>query len=351
VSVLAEALSVIIKRSTLEAKYPGGIEGYRRACPNGTFCADENLTRVGFMVPADVQGWLDHLENAGLVFIVAGMAIEIVVVDQFKGATAPCLWLKGGRSSMGYSAVWLAGTEPGELAHPPGWTPSRSASLTFVSNEDVTDRVLHMTSADGIDVLLDLKSGKEVYVGRVLDIPAAPSITPIVAQATVAPRSVDPRKRLKRIVLLETGAAAAALVAGRILSSEPLWFISIIILWAAYFRHALVLWRSDSESYPRFLNIWPALFSRVRGRKDPSTTPFFPDAALEIVFAPLLGSSVWFVWQWAGWKCGGDVDRYTEIPVSQPWYAGIIQLFVIGYYWWSVRERFRLLRQRGVVHQ
>ena len=345
-SVLVEALSVIVRCTTLEAKYPGGVEGYRRASPNRTFCADENLTRIGFMVPADAQRWIDHLVTVGLSFAVEGMAGEIVLIDQLTGPTKPCRWLKGGKNPRGFSAVWLAGTEPGELAHPPGWTPNQSASFTRVPTNAVADRVLHMTSVSGVDVLLDFKSGKEVYVGRVLDIPAEPVIAPGTAQETIARRSIDRRQRLKGIVLLETGAAGAALVAGRMISSESLWFTSILILWVAYFHHALVLWRADSESYPRLINIWPALFSRARGRKDSrTTTPFFPDAAFEITFAPLLGSSVWFVWQWAGWKCGADVDRYSEIPISHPWYAGILQLFVIGYYWWTVRERFRFLRR------
>ena len=52
--VLLEAISVIVRRETLERKYPGGVDGYARDCPNRTFCADEYLTRVGFTGPPDV---------------------------------------------------------------------------------------------------------------------------------------------------------------------------------------------------------------------------------------------------------------------------------------------------------
>jgi hypothetical protein len=345
VSVLAEALSIIVRRTTLQATYPGGVEAYQRACPNATFCADKNLTRIGFMVPADVERWLGHLQNAGLTFMLAGIAADIAVVDQFKGATTPCPWLEGGRSPKGYSAVWLAGTEPGELAHPPGWTPSQSASLKFVGNKEVADRVLHMKSVPGMDILLDFKSGKEVYVGRVRGVPSVARPAPMNVQPSVASRPVDARMRLKTRVFLETGAAVAAVIAGQVLSSEAFWWASILILWVAYVHHARGLWRSDSESYPRFLNIWPWLFRRARGGKQPSTTPFFPDVALETAFAPLFASSVWFVWQWVGWKCGGDTDRYSEIPISEPFYLGILQLFVIGYYWWTVNRRFKSFRQ------
>jgi hypothetical protein len=172
VSVLAEALSVIVRRSTLETKYPGGVEGYRRDCPNATFCADKHLTRIAFMVPPDVQRWIDHLTRAGLIFVVNKQAVDFVVVDQRQGPTVPCSWIEGGRHPDGYSAVWLAGTIPGELEHPPRWTPAQSKSLGFISNAEVAERVLAIGRVGSTDVFLDFKTGKEVYVGRVLETPA-----------------------------------------------------------------------------------------------------------------------------------------------------------------------------------
>ncbi|HEV8400253.1 MAG TPA: hypothetical protein VGQ18_10490 [Gemmatimonadales bacterium] len=332
-----------MRRSTLEAKYPNGLEGYRRDCPNATFCADGELTRIGFMVPADVQVWINHLTSVGLLFIVDGEAADFVVVDQFKGATTPCSWLSGGRHPAGFSAVWLAGTDPGEVAHPPGWTPSQSASLTFVPIAEVSDRVLPLTSAGVMDVLLDFKTGKEVYIGRVLQAPAPPPrASPSREAPSVASPALVARKRLKSAVFAQIGVAAVALVCGRLARSVELWWLSTFILWIAYLRHAWFLWSVDPQTYPRFLNLWPTLFRRLRGgQQQPDAQRFFPAVALEVAFAPLLASSVWFVWQWIGWTCGLDTDRYSEIPVSQPFWPTLIQLFVIGYYWWTVHKRFK----------
>ena len=112
-SVLAEAISVVVQLSTLNTKYPGGADQYQRDCLNNSYCADQYLARVGFMTPADVKQFVAHLENSGMVFVRDGRVVDIAVVDQFQGLTAPCDWLGGGRHPDGYSAVWYAGTIPG----------------------------------------------------------------------------------------------------------------------------------------------------------------------------------------------------------------------------------------------
>lgn len=165
-SVLAEALSVVVRRSVLDAKYPGGAAQYRLDCPNGTFCEDEHLTRVGFMTPEDVGVYITRLEREGLIFFVDGSVVDIAVVDQHIGPTAHCDWLAGGKYPDGYSAVWLAGTQPGFLAYPPGWTPEQSSELTFVSNEEVSERFFRLSETDYVETLLDFATGRVVYMGR-----------------------------------------------------------------------------------------------------------------------------------------------------------------------------------------
>lgn len=176
VSVLAEAISVVVPISILNSKYPGGVESYRRGCPNRTFCADQHLTRIGFMTPTDVEAFVTALERSGLVHRRGGQAVDLAVVDQHRGPTTPCEWIQGGKHPAGYSAVWLAGTEPGALAAPPDWKPSQSAEMHFVSNEDVGERFLGLSSKDGLDVMLDFQTGKELFLGRVQSDPVeAPS--------------------------------------------------------------------------------------------------------------------------------------------------------------------------------
>jgi hypothetical protein len=54
-AVLIEGLSVIIGEESIVSKNPGGWDQFRKDIPNQTLCADEELARVGFMLPHDVQ--------------------------------------------------------------------------------------------------------------------------------------------------------------------------------------------------------------------------------------------------------------------------------------------------------
>lgn len=165
-SVLAEALSVIVRVATLNTEYPGGLSRYKAACPNRSFCCDGYLTRVGFMAPADVRAFVDELQDAGLILFHDGAFKDMAVVDQIAGPTASCDWLEGGRHTDGYSAVWLKGSHPVDLAVPDGWTPDVSRDMTFVSDAELSERVLPLGDEGDSDVYLDFRTGKEVYVWR-----------------------------------------------------------------------------------------------------------------------------------------------------------------------------------------
>ena len=166
-SVLVEAISVIVPLTVLEAKYPGGAAQYERDCPNATYCADEHLSRVGFMAPEDVGIYVGRLERLGLLHVHESRAVDFVVVDQLKGPTTQCDWIEGGKHPDGYSAVWRAGTVPGWFAHPKGWKPGQSSQLTFTPNEEAEERFLRLARDRGLETLLDYKTGKQVYIGRV----------------------------------------------------------------------------------------------------------------------------------------------------------------------------------------
>ena len=64
-AVLVEAISVVIRLETLAEKYTGGVDQYAQDCPNGTFCMDGNIVRVGFMSPDDVNAFIGNLERLG----------------------------------------------------------------------------------------------------------------------------------------------------------------------------------------------------------------------------------------------------------------------------------------------
>ena len=167
-SVIIEGISVVIRISTIEQKYRGGLAQYQRDCPNDTFCTDEHLARIGFLAPPDVGRCIQGLEHQGLTFKQNGKCVDIAVVDQQVGFTVPCDWLDFGRHPKGVAYCSLKGTDSEKIAVPVGWQfeNSLSAQFTFVSNEEASERMEFLRHENGVDVFFDKQAGKEVYLGR-----------------------------------------------------------------------------------------------------------------------------------------------------------------------------------------
>lgn len=159
-SVLVQAISVIVRSSSIEQKYPGGMAAYARDCPNQTFCADKHLTRVGFMDQSDAQAYVGKLQMQGLSFVRNASADEIVIVDQFDGPTLPCSWIEFTRQGDTLSRCWLKGAPPGDLATPHGWTPDQ------VLRKATGSHLVALGHVDGADVFRDEKTGGRLYRGR-----------------------------------------------------------------------------------------------------------------------------------------------------------------------------------------
>lgn len=163
-AVLAEALSVIVPVNVLNARLAGGLADYRAMVPNRTLCTDGRLTRVGFMVPADVKAFVENLEGLGLRLKDEHGFAEIAVVDQLSGPTQPCSWIRFARHAEGYSSVRLVDElSVGQVAAPDGWECAHSLSLRLVTNEEMETRLIDMGQHDGNHVLLDTRTGRETY--------------------------------------------------------------------------------------------------------------------------------------------------------------------------------------------
>ncbi len=161
-SVLLEAISVIVLKSTLEEKYPGGLLRYIDEIPNETFCMDEHLTRVGFMRPDDIKNFVDGLRQVGLEFHDGFQAIDIAVVDQFRGSTMSCNWLSTQLEDEPPSYCWLADEPQGELVVPLNWTQGNRVFF----DGDKANRLIFKRSENSTDVYWDTVKQQEVFVGR-----------------------------------------------------------------------------------------------------------------------------------------------------------------------------------------
>jgi hypothetical protein len=169
-AVLCEAISVVVRAERALAAF-GSFEAYKAIIPNETLVADNELMRVGFMVPDDVKAFVDLLERNGLQYLRDGKAVDVVVVDQMHGPAVSCDWLEYGKVSLSgsdVSAARLKGSSSTQLFTPDGWRLEGSLSQTFgfvpSGSEDKAMRFIRHEG--GLDVYFNPLTGKEVYVGR-----------------------------------------------------------------------------------------------------------------------------------------------------------------------------------------
>lgn len=184
-AVLVEAISVIVRRDSINLRFPGDWQAFESSVPNATLCADKQIVRVGFMTPNDVQNFVTYLEDQGLTFLAEEKAVDLAVVDQQRGITTPCDWLEFGELPFGntgekVSACWFF---EGKRIYGKGlyfqdssmdlcvslawkFEGSLSQRTTFIESSEVEKRLILLRSEDGVDVYLDTQSGKEVYLGK-----------------------------------------------------------------------------------------------------------------------------------------------------------------------------------------
>lgn len=175
-AVLIEAISVVIRAEALVSTFFGGWEGFKHIVPNQALCADNELVRVGFMDPADVELFVTKLVKEGLTFTNddADIDVDIVVVDQLRGPLWKCPWVEFGHVNLNQNPTHkvatcrLVGSNVTDVVTPPGWTfeDSMSRSFGFVPSEHAAKGPTYLRHENGLDVYLDPITGKEMYVGR-----------------------------------------------------------------------------------------------------------------------------------------------------------------------------------------
>jgi hypothetical protein len=167
-SLLVEAITVIFRNATAESLIEGGIAVIRENAPNRTFRTDGILSAVGFMTPEDTGYFVDQLKRVGFRFVEQGKSIDIAVCDQNRGFTTECEWLGTDVDERGVRVCWLLGHKPGEMATQEGWSFEESLCTTgnFRADDEPADHLKFLRTEDGLNVYLDERTGKEVYVGR-----------------------------------------------------------------------------------------------------------------------------------------------------------------------------------------
>jgi hypothetical protein len=163
-SVLVEALSLIIPRKVLDLSYPGGTDAFmRRMCdpevPSRRVCADDQLVSVSFLTGDDAQVVGRQLLDHGIVAVDEGHFQEMAFVDQRQGPTMPCDWLEWRRHEEGYTYCWVAGTDPEPMRAPADWTPEQSRAFIFHDIRDEPGRCLKLAEEEGREIWIDFQTG------------------------------------------------------------------------------------------------------------------------------------------------------------------------------------------------
>ena len=114
-AVLCEAISVIVRRYSIDRYYEGGWSAFVHDLPHQKMCTDEELVSVGFWDPASVETYIRGLESKGLqfdpkkhmfaVFDQSRAINDIAVIDQRDGLTRPCEWIEQMRSEVGDTGI------------------------------------------------------------------------------------------------------------------------------------------------------------------------------------------------------------------------------------------------------
>lgn len=184
--VLIEALTLVVRKLSLEIAYPGGSDAFLHATlelaqpPRFVCSCDPELVNLSFYSPEHAEPCIELLLEHGFIELEDESTgfVDFALLDQHFGPALHCSWLEWKRHPEGFSYAWLAGTEPGDMAVPEDWTPERSRTM---QRHDIRDDpgMLRLQRKDGREVWLDLRTGRE-WVGlshpRQLDGP--PDTTP-----------------------------------------------------------------------------------------------------------------------------------------------------------------------------
>jgi len=186
-SVLIEALCLVVPNRVLDISYPGGASAFIDELSMREdiryVVTDGALTAASLFEP-DVGGVLaDQLADHGIVGVQDRQAIEFVFADMEMGTTIPCDWLETARHPHGFMIAWAIPGDRGDTAVPGDWDPSFSWGLEREDFRDMPERHMVLANENGYVTLLDLETG------RLDEAPDVPS--PVVAVGRSTPKAPE----------------------------------------------------------------------------------------------------------------------------------------------------------------
>ena len=132
--------------------------------PNSTAISDSHIWRCSFMAEADAMKFLRTLRELGL-NVEQGPDSDVVLATEFDRSVEPyCEWLRTGVWDKAVIA-WKEGTSPETVTAREGWDPKMGSGLEFHDPSSM-QFLEFLRLEDSVEVFLNKKTGKEVYIGR-----------------------------------------------------------------------------------------------------------------------------------------------------------------------------------------
>ena len=145
-SVLIEALCLVVPNRVLDLSYPGGVSAFIDELSMRDdiryVVTDVALTAASVFDPAVGGALTDRLADHGIVGAEERQAIEFVVADMEVGTTIPCDWIETARHPHGFMIAWAVPGERGDTGVPGDWDPSCSWGLQREHFRDMPERVM-----------------------------------------------------------------------------------------------------------------------------------------------------------------------------------------------------------------
>ena len=213
-AVTIEGFTVVAQRTRIQHLLDAGsVKG-----TNSTALHDEHIWKCSFMAEADARNFLRTLEKLGL-NISQGPDSDAVLVHEFDRSIEPyCEWILTGLWDKAVIA-WKEGTRPESVTAREGWDPKVGSGLTF-QDRSAMQHLEFLRLEDNVEVFLNKKTGKEVYIGR--------SSTPVDAMFMSASRVVQKYFVAAGEPVLNGNAAQevakAAKMLERVVAEAPQWW-------------------------------------------------------------------------------------------------------------------------------
>ena len=122
-SVIVEAVSVVVKRNSIRTKFPGDWSPFRSIVfSQYSMCADSSLASVSFLAAKDAYSYTKFLEEIGFVYLQ-----DFAIADQTQGLKDSCDWCFitnfeiDNNAATAVTGCKLEGCRETKLYVPPDW--------------------------------------------------------------------------------------------------------------------------------------------------------------------------------------------------------------------------------------